>query len=524
MRAYLRHDAPLRIILTCVGATLSLVNIASADEVIAPSFTITIDPGRTVHAEPNQVTRRAPEREVPVRPTIGPDEYAAAKARANREYVAGAKGSLFLKEAPLTAPSIKLWNFDGHSSSESRPVPDTHGALGTNHFIEVTNRHIDMYQRHHVWPPLEPTLVKSLTFEDFFGYSTEGLFDPRVVYDSTWQRWIVTADAYAESNTVQYLFIAVSKGDDPTVDEGFYIYKLNVDFFGNNDFYDFPQLGIDQDAVLFTANIFTSAGTYAGADFFAIAKARLYNNNFPATVPVFTGLVGTLAPPIVLDDNASTFLIAAPAYSTPGYTLTKYTATNTSHPGSIALVSSTITLTHGYKVPADAHQPGTTDLLDTLDGRFQNASTQNGDDLWQVHTVGVSHFFNPEFYRFNTVTNTVTQSDQWAVSGTSDEFNPSIAANANGDCFITYTATDADAGVNAQVYLTGKLNADTEVSAGTAAYTSPVYFNYYAGSSERWGDYSAVSVDPTDSSTAWLVNEKVDSATVWGSRIVRFGF
>jgi hypothetical protein len=182
-------------------------------------------------------------------------------------------------------------------------------------------------------------------------------------------------------------------------------------------------------------------------------------------------------------------------------------------------------LPYGYKVPADAHQPGTTNLLDTLDGRFQNASTQNGNDLWQVHTIGVSHFFNPEFYRFNTVTNTITQSDQWAVSVTSDEFNPAIAANANGDCFITYTATDATAGINAQVYLTGKLNTDTEIPTGVSAYTSSTYYNYDAVStSERWGDYSSVSVDPTDSTTAWLVNEKVDSAAVWGSRIVRFGF
>ena len=82
---------------------------------------------------------------------------------------------------------------------------------------------------------------------------------------------------------------------------------------------------MDQDAVLFTANIF-NGNNFHGADFFAVAKARLYNG-LGFSVPVFTGLVGTLAPPIVRDQNSSTFLIAAPP---SGTTFSKYTATNTS--------------------------------------------------------------------------------------------------------------------------------------------------------------------------------------------------
>src|SRR5207302_1220627 len=146
--------------------------------------------------------------------------------------------------------------------------------------------------------------------------------------------------------------------------------------FANNNFWDFPQLGMDQDAVLITANIFLG-NTFLGADFFSVAKAKLYNG-LGFSAPVFTGLAGTLAPPIVLDQNASTFLIAAPP---SGTILTKYTATNTSHPASTSLVGSSVTVS-SYGVPPDAHQPGTTDphnLLDTSDSRFVNASTQSGN-------------------------------------------------------------------------------------------------------------------------------------------------
>src|SRR4029079_222217 len=105
-----------------------------------------------------------------------------------------------------------------------------------------------------------------VTLATFFGYTTEALFDPRVAYDSTWNRWIVTAIAVQESSTVQRLFIAVSTTADPT--GSFFTYNLNVTFF-TGDFYDFPQLGMDQDAILFTANIFNGATSH-GADFFSV--------------------------------------------------------------------------------------------------------------------------------------------------------------------------------------------------------------------------------------------------------------
>src|SRR5207248_11713160 len=152
-------------------------------------------------------------------------------------------------------------------------------------------------------------LAKSVTLATFFGYTAQTLFDPRVVYDSTWNRWIVTAEAFAESATVQRFFIGISTSADPT--GSFFIYNLNVNFFGNNNFWDFPQLGIDQDAVLITANIFNGNNSL-GADFFAVAKARLYNG-LGFSVPVFTGLIGTLAPPILRHEHGFTLFIPGPA-------------------------------------------------------------------------------------------------------------------------------------------------------------------------------------------------------------------
>ena len=417
-------------------------------------------------AQPNYVMEQPlPPQEIPFRPTMDRTAYDAAKARAN-SYAPGAVKPFTETFAPLATPVIRLTNFNGHSSTEGLRPPDTHGAVGTTHFVQITNSHIDMWTRQNT---ATLPLAKSVTLATFFNYTAQTLFDPRVVYDSTWNRWIVTAEAFPESATVQRFFIAISTSADPT--QSFFIYNLNVNLFGSNNFWDFPQLGMDQDAVLITANIF-NGNTFLGDDFFAVAKARLYNG-LGFSVPVFTGLVGTLAPPIVRDQNASTFLIAAPP---SGASLSKYTAMDTSKAFDMTLeIIVRITLP-SYSVPPSAHQPGTTKLLDTSDSRFVYVSTQNGNVLWQTHTIALGPFPAPKFYRINTSTNTVTQSGFYFASATSDDFNASIAASDANDCFVTYTSTDTKLR-QAQVRLSGKRNADAAIAAGPSAFTSPTFYH-----------------------------------------------
>jgi len=495
-------------IIGCVA--LLSVGPSQGQQAIAPTGTLEVAPATVVDAQPNYVTEQPlPPREIPFRPTMDRSEYDVAKARANF-YGPGAAKPFTETSAPLATPVIGVTNFIGHIQSQGLRPPDTHGAVGT-HFVQVTNSHIDMYRRTNT---VSLPLVKSVTLATFFNYTAQVLFDPRVVYDSTWNRWIVTAEAFPESATVQRFFIAISTSYDPT--RPFFIYSLNVNFFGNNNFWDFPQLGMDQDAVLITANIF-NGNTFSGADFFAVAKARLYNG-LGFSVPVFTGLVGTLAPPIVLDQNASTFLIAAPS---SGTTFSKYTVTNTSRAG-IALTGPVSITVPSYSVPPAAQQPGTTKLLDTSDSRFVNASTQSGNDLWQTHTIALGSFPAPKFYRLDTSANTVSQSGFYFGSATSDDFNASIAANGAGDCFVTWTSTDASVGRNAQVRLSGKLSADAGISAGPTAFTSPTFYHPSADNPERWGDYSAVTIDPFLGG-AWLVNE-IEGGVIWGSQIVQCHF
>jgi hypothetical protein len=452
---------------------------------------------RDLAATADGINRSLERRVIPFLPTVDRESYLRQKAEKAKEGAANKPSQS--KAAAEAELALVIPNFDGATDVDGLLPPDTHGAVGLVDFVEVTNSHIDIYRKD------SPANHTSVSLAAFFGYSTRTLFDPRAVYDTTWNRWIVTADAFAESATVQYHFIAVSQSFQAA--GPYYIYRLNVTF-NPGDFWDYPQLGMDQDAIVVTANVFPSSGAPKAA-MFAVAKARLYNG-LGFAVPVFTGLVPTLAPPIVLDQNSKTFLIAAPG----GAVLKLYTLQDAGKSG-VSLSAPADIAVGTYSIPPSAPQPGTSAKLDTLDGRFVNASTQVNSNLWQVHTVALGPFSAPRFYQINTTTNSVVQSGFFYATGTSFDFNASITATSDNDAFFTWSTTDPSAGTNAQVRVAACDHSQPIAPGpGLVLFTSPTF---YTGG--RWGDYSAVTPDPSNRRRAWAVNETIRATTHWGSRI-----
>ena len=462
--------------------------------------------------------------------TMDPEEYAEAKAVAEAERRAARP---FVPEAgvvPLAPPTIIGPNFEGNAQLSAFP-PDTHGAVGTKQYVEVTNQNVSIYNKTTGVRTngCSGSVCKGVSLSSFFGYTTQGLFDPRVVHDRLWKRWVVTADAFAESSTKQLFFFAISSTEDAT--SPYFIYAINVTLTAG-DFWDYPQVGLDQDAVIFTANIFSSTGAYKGADMFTVAKALLYNG-FGFSVPVFTALKGTLAATNVLDQNPSTFLIAATPNNNVVY---MYTLTNSSRPPGEILTGPVSIPVTSYTVPPNAPQPaacaGTSNAnkLDTLDNRFQNASTQNGTFIYNVHSINLVGFSSPRYYKINTSTKTVAESGMLFASSTSHDFNPSIEANFEGDMAVTWSDTDPTNKINAQVRLSGKRfnDAGTINHTGLVVFTSTTCltgnFDSHKGL-QRWGDYSAVSFDlDTNQLQFYIVNEKINTISLWGSRIARGSF
>jgi hypothetical protein len=411
-------------------------------------------------------------------------------------------------------PSIKGINLAGANQTEAGGwnPPDTTGAVGTSQFVETTNDNISVYNKGGTH-----ARVLNESLNTFFGYGTKALFDPRAVFDPVWKRFVITADAFQESSSVQYLFIGISQTANAT--GGWWLYHINTAGLDGNLFFDYPMLGMDQRAINITANIF-NGNSFSGAFLTSMSKAYLYNG-LGFSFWYYTGLAGTLSASVVLDQNPATYFVANNIGSG---TATVYKLTSSdSVPSSLVNLGSVSVGFNG--VPPSAAQPGTAATLDTLDGRFQQAGSQLSTSLWQVFTSTASGLPTPLYVEINTSSLTLKQSGQFFVSGTSYDFNPSIVVNSSNDAFVTWTATNPAGNSNAMVRFGGRLHTSglgvMSVSA-QSLFTSSSHLG--TSGTQRWGDYSRVSVDPSLSTNAWIVNEDILNSTTWGSRVGRIGF
>jgi hypothetical protein len=277
---------------------------------------------------------------------------------------------------------------------------------------------------------------------------------------------------------------------------------------------------------------------------FAPSKASLYNCRGFSAPYINLGAVGTVAPPIVEDNNANAYLISF-FNST---TVKLFRATNLGRSNASAVLQANVAIPAVSPGPA-MRQPGTAGTLGPPTGRFQNASTQIGDGLLNIHTVATGSFPTPKWYQFDTEgagANTLPAGRTGFVeeSTSSDDSNPAIAGSAVGApagnpigrMFVTWNATDVTNSTlslrhQVRVKGSGRLATDAATIVGGLNFgQAPVAYNPTADNPERWGDYSAVSIDPSAAGAcdvgqrAYVVNEQQTSATLWGSRFGRLGF
>ncbi|MFJ5968140.1 hypothetical protein [Streptomyces sp. NPDC093060] len=460
-------------------------------------------------------------------PTVSRNKLAELKAAAakhpakHRPKVTGGNSAKMLKQ-----PS--QGSFEGLSQPCCVRPPDTEGAVGKGQFVEVVNG-----AGFGVFSKSDGSLLKNVSFASFFGYSTQTIFNPRVVYDKKWNRWVISAEALPESSTVQKVFYAVSTTSDATKD--FFLYTFDPPE-NPGDLYDFPQLGLDQDAVIVTANIFDSGLNYVRSRAFGIAKADLYNGRDFGFLYFDLGTPGTVAPPVVEDNNSSDFLVAATA---SGNKLSLFKATGLGRSNENIVQQPDVPVT-AYTVPPSGRQPGTSSLLNSGDSRFGNNSTQIGNQLLNIHTINDSGFPTPTWYQINTDTSALTATGEVFESPDSDDFNASVAGspvggnatNNIGRMFFSWTSTNAmSAPHQVRVKSGGRLATDpVNVIGGNTHSTASTFYDPTGDAVERWGDYSAVTINPSSTSTcpvgnrAYVVNERQISTTSWGSRIGKLGF
>jgi hypothetical protein len=101
-------------------------------------------------------------------------------------------------------------------------------------------------------------------------------------------------------------------------------------------------------------------------------------------------------------------------------------------------------------------------------------------------------------------------------------FFPSLAVNANDDMCMGFTQSHA--GISAEACVQGRDGTDPAGTLGaltTYKVGEAPYFKDFGTGSNRWGDYSATCVDPTDDLTVWTLQEyastPVGGISRWGT-------
>ena len=147
-------------------------------------------------------------------------------------------------------------------------------------------------------------------------------------------------------------------------------------------------------------------------------------------------------------------------------------------------------------------QPDGSDTLADNDARFSARVYAVGGVIFAVHNIEVDGRAAIRWYRINAANYSLLESGTITDSNL-DLFYPSIAANTNGvvviacnGCSInTYISSFAYAGLTQNGITTfGPANL---LASGSANYHDGNEFSSATGES-RWGDYSTISVDPSD--------------------------
>lgn len=106
---------------------------------------------------------------------------------------------------------------------------------------------------------------------------TGTIYDPRVFYDPDHDRFILVV-LHGSTSATSKVLVCFSKSNRPDID-GWNFYKFNGDAFGNNLWFDYPNIGINRDELFITGNLFTDSRTYSNHVIFQIDLQQGYSGS-----------------------------------------------------------------------------------------------------------------------------------------------------------------------------------------------------------------------------------------------------
>jgi hypothetical protein len=419
-------------------------------------------------------------------------------------------------------------NFEGNDFDTvcNCAPPDTNGAVGTTQYVQLVNTVFTVYSKSTGAVITGPTATRSL-WSGFGGTcSTANDGDGTVAFDKLADRWVF--QQFVVSSTPYMECIAVSQTSDAT--GAYNRYAFN---FGNSDFPDYPKLAVWPDAYYVSFNIFLNGATFIGPDACAYDRTNMLTGAAARPMQCFQQS-SSLNPLLASDLDGTT----APPSGEPNFFMTfgssgvlelfKYHVDFTTPANSTFTGPTNISVAAFTPAPSTVAQPSPGEALDTLSDRpmyrafYRNFGTH--ESVGFNHAVG-----NPSGIRWYEIQNpngTPTVAQQGTFSpDSSNRWMGSTAMDSAGDQAIGYSVVSSSAGLDPTVRIAGRTPTDpagtmeTEINIVTGT-------GVQQATSNRWGDYSAMQVDPVDDCTFWYTQEyeKATGSFNWSTRIANFKF
>ncbi len=469
---------------------------------------------------------------------------------------AGALASMTVTTA-LTATSalagvVVQSGFEGTSQLNNcalgecfRP-PDTMGAIGTMQFLETSNGSITVYNRS---TGAVQSRLNMATFWANAGLPGGANGDQRVLFDHYTNRWIM--NGFGPTGNI------VNIGVSTTADALGPWKAVAVPVLPSGTA-DYPTLALDDKGVYIGTNNFTPG--FSGTSLLSIPKASLF-----AAMPTTAGMT-QLNTSLAGPNNGFAIQAAVNWQGNPTNTTAViadsrdtndqvfYKLNGVDGPGVTQTVSGIIAGT-GYDVAGPGRQPDGTRLVDTLSPRITANAVQVNGKLFSTAVVqsDVGDFAAVRWTVVDATSGALLSSGKIQQAGF-DFYEGSIAVNEFGEAVIGYNRsgfstadTNGDGKEDGRITFMARafeLTGDALIQEGDEMFlrVSDV-IDYRCGEHpvittscrQRWGDYAAVTIDPSDHHSFWAIGEYADDwaiipgvttteRAIWHTYISQIGF
>ncbi len=410
--------------------------------------------------------------------------------------------------------------------------PDTQGDIGKDHYIQWINLVWAVYDKNgnKVYPTSAAALPGNILWTGFGGQcELQNDGDPITLWDPLAERWVMSQFAVSGSPIMQCL--AISKTSDPTGEWWRYAYT-----WPGSRFNDYPKLGVWSDGYYITTNDFNLAGTaFLGVTVGAFERAKMLAGQ-PAAFAYFqtsgdreysvlpVDLDGTTAPPagapgLFAEFQDSTWF--SPPLATDEIWVFEFVpnwanptastfGVGANHDPNYAISISDVSANCSGRdcVP----QGNASQKVDDIDFRTMHRLAYRNmggvQSMVTSMTVGAGGRAGVWWGEFRNTGSGWTKRQDGVYSPTSAEHRwmPSAAQDTNGNVMLGYSISNATTMFPSVSYAgrlandpLGTIGDEKSLVVGAAAQTG----------GNRWGDYSMMSIDPTDDCTFWYTQEYV---------------